>query len=134
MIKVAVDPGGTTGIAIRVHDGTLFTFTTDTPEDLWRVVLDNKPDVLIIEWWSYFKGTVTPAGEYTAGLCHSLEGVYFTLGKRPYKHLPKERLSPIDYTKIAKLQLKKLYQRDFVIHEVDALSHLLLWEARHGSN
>lgn len=130
---MAVDPGGTTGLAFRFPDGQIATCTTNSQEDLWQYFLDNPvPDQVILEEWQYFNGRVTPSGFLTANLVASLIGICHIL------KIPLALRSPgsrANRQQEAEEWYKQNKRRRTILkihsHECDALAHLLTWESLH---
>lgn len=122
-IVLAIDPGGTTGMAVRLSPDIIQTFTCPNPESVFdfvtqnkgilqQVVIENFAAELIGKWGLF---TVRIVGGVYA-LCHQY--------KIEYKlHQPQDRYP---FQKDAKDILST--RRGIVIHEHDALSHLLRWE------
>lgn len=119
---LAIDPGGTTGMAVRISPEIIQTFTCSEPEEVFDFVTQNKDILLqivienfaaeLIGKWGLF--TVRIVGGVYA-LCHQYE--------IPYKlHQPQDRypfqIEARDFLK----------PRKTVIHEQDALAHLFRWE------
>jgi hypothetical protein len=131
---IAIDPGGTTGIAFRYPGGQIATSTVNTQEALWAYFENDmpKPDHVIIEEWQYFSGAATPSGVHTASLVSSVHGICYVLGiplslRSPGSRRPKME----EATKWYKAKVGKKYTNKMDSHEIDALAHLLQWESQH---
>lgn len=137
---MAVDPGGTTGIALRLPNGRISTYAIQTQEDLWEYFLPEAPrlDQVVLEEWHYFDGIARPAGVHTAGLVASLRGICYvqniTLALRtPSSRLGKPMRDATEwYRQQNHISAKKALVK-FQSHEIDALAHLFAWEhLQHG--
>lgn len=123
---LAVDPGGHIGIAWKV-DGNYHTLMTEDPIDLWDMIY--RP--YQVESWS----TIIVEHFSTAGnmSTHGRNTIEIVGGVIALAHITRTTLilhSP--YTRKAHLAkatgLLKLRLPKPVIHEHDALAHLLAWE------
>lgn len=124
------DPGGTTGIAYR-HEGDLHTLITLNPEELydWFTEHNKKMRQVIIENF-VTSGTISTDGLYTVRLVGGL------LALCHIHRIPvdlRNSITRVAFLPVAKETMKKL-KPNHVIHEVDAMAHLLQWEflAAHG--
>jgi hypothetical protein len=123
---VAIDPGGTTGLAFRYPNGVIRTHATQTQEGVWQFFLDKPyPDHVILEEWQFFDGIARPAGVLTAGIVESMKGICYVLGISLSLRTPGSRNK---FQLEANSWLMK-NKPGFVVHEVDALAHLLTWES-----
>lgn len=119
---VAFDPGGSTGVAIRFPDGTWLTNTVTDPGDIWEFIMQ-RPDVVVFEIFST-SGRVDKYMIYTIELVGGIKATCFALSVRSVAHAPVHRYP---YLQQAEDLLKgQAHTR----HEVDALAHLLAFEAR----
>jgi hypothetical protein len=130
---MAIDPGGTTGLAFRMPDLSVQTCKAQTQEQVWDYFIDIKPpDQVVLEEWQYFDGKVTPAGNFTADLCASIIGICYIM------KIPLALRSPASRQPFQQ-QAEEWYRRQNHIktvqkihsHECDALAHLLTWEYMH---
>lgn len=123
MIIIAIDPGptqpGTTGVAIRTDDGYMTCAYFDA-KDVYELFDTTKYDACIIEFFTtsgrisrHGLGTVELVGAVTA-LC-------------AMKKIPLYRQAPF-YRKPWLAEAKRIAGKGVVIHEIDALAHLLSWE------
>src|SRR3990167_418616 len=127
-VLLAIDPGGTTGLALRT-DTLLSTFTTKDPVDVWEILVGIKkseaPHIqIIIERYAgifidkHGLATVEIVGGVTA-ICTIL---HLHLARRtPVQRIPKKE-------EARELLLIVKGRGNFLDHEVDALAHLLKWE------
>lgn len=125
--RLALDPGGTTGVAIRFPDGSWMTCTTGDPPSLWKFFQDPKPDEVIFELFSTM-GRVDRYMLYTVELVGGIKALCNALDIIGYAHTPQQRKAFI----VAAKELLESRKKDhkYVIHEVDALAHLLYHEYR----
>src|ERR1044072_1900129 len=128
---MAIDPGGSSGVAVRLPDGKLAIKKFQTQEAIWDYLRPDEPrlDVVIIEEWQYFEGIARPEGVLTAGIVESVKGICYVLGIPISLRTPGSRMA---YLKKAKEYLRKT-RPGWVdskpnSHECDALAHLLAWE------
>lgn len=137
MTIISIDPGGTTGIAIRMPDNTINTMalassrgSITAAEELWELV--PSATQIVIERFAtsglisrYGLATVELVGGVKA-LCHHLKiplAVRMPQQRRAFQHLA--------YSSLSQLGLKRSDTGNagtFTVHEEDALAHLLAWE------
>lgn len=119
---VAIDPGGTTGIAIKlpIVDSMYVTCTTSTPVQLYEFLKRTDFSHLIVE--NYQAQTIGHWGLYTVDLVGACKAIAHMKGAVYVKHMPQDRYA---FKKEARQILKG---RKVVIHEIEALEHLLRWE------
>lgn len=119
---LSIDPGGTTGIALRMTDGSVVTSTCVSAQELWGII-ESKPDEVVYEIFST-QGRVDRYMLYTVELVGSIKGLCHALQIPGFAHTPQRRKP---WMKEAN-DLIKLAKRPYVVHEVDALAHLLAHE------
>lgn len=136
MSTLSIDPGGVTGCAVRTATGEIVTFTLETmtregkrvvyhPTLLSQLINDTKPDRVVYE--DFGAETISGYGIHTVRLCGLIIGVCDLLSIPVIRHMPMERKPYMDEAKtIARAQGKT------VVHEWDALAHLLRCEADNG--
>lgn len=134
MYTMAIDPGGTTGLAFRMPDKQIVTCKATTQEQVYDYFLGDikLPEQVVLEEWQYFDGIVTPAGNHTADICAGVRALCYVLRiplalKSPQARFPKQRQAQEWYKQT--YRVKTLYK--IHSHECDALAHLLAWEALH---
>lgn len=119
---LAIDPGGTTGIAMTADGVSFLTFTTDTPEHLWEYVAGHSWNVVLCERFKT-AGQISKYGLYTTELVGGTRALcYFLQMKFEYRE-PQHRRA---WQSLAQAYLEKKGEK-FVVHEADALAHLMAW-------
>lgn len=125
---LAIDPGGTTGMAIRFPDEKWHTFTCSTPEQVFDFIKGSKSVLQQIVIENFQAQTISKWGLHTVRI---VGGVYalahvFEIGHKV--HIPQDRYP---FQKDSQTLLRRRRSEDgikFVIHEEDALAHLLRFE------
>lgn len=124
MTIVAFDPGGSTGVAIHTDTGYITAVIRDIPS-LWEIIDSNKPDFVVYENFSA-GGMISSDGQATLRLIGAIEAVCYRLNIPTVYQMPGERYP---YISRARNMLKQVKQTP-IVHEIDALAHLLLYEFR----
>jgi hypothetical protein len=120
---LALDPGGSTGVALRLPDGSWLTNTITDPGDLWDLFTPpGVPDLCVFEIFAT-GGRVDRYMIYTIELVGGIKAVCYAMGIRSFAHTPQRR-----YPWLAQAEAL-LKGQPHTKHEVDALSHLLAFEA-----
>lgn len=119
---LAIDPGGTTGVAVRYPDGSWMTVSVTEPSELWEFFVE-KPDEVVFEIFST-GGRVDHYMIYTIELVGGMKALIYGLNLRGFAHSPGFR-----YTHMAQAE-DMLRGQAHTVHEVDALAHLLSHEGR----
>ena len=119
---VAIDPGGSTGLAARYADGSWLTNTVTDPADLWDLIAQ-RPDVCVLEAFST-SGRVDKWMIHTIELVGGVIAACYVLNIKTFLHSPQKR-----YPWLAQAEAM-LKGQQHTRHEVDALSHLLAFEGR----
>lgn len=125
MSVIAFDPGITSGIAIRADTGEYLTAAIRETTKLWEIIDRHKPTVIVFENFAS-GGIISKDGQATLRLIGAIEVVAFKLDIPTVLQFPQERYPFMPQARV----LLKLMGRKLVSHEVDALSHLLLYESR----
>lgn len=117
---LAIDPGGHSGVALRLPTGKLLTNTVTTPSELFNFFLE-KPDLCVFEIFAT-GGRVDQHMIYTIELVGGIKAVCYALGIKAYAHVPQARNPWI-------LQAADLLKgTEHTRHEIDATAHLLAFE------
>jgi hypothetical protein len=119
---IAIDPGRTTGIAIKIAEG-YYTCTFIDPDDVYKIILSHAWGVVIYERF-VASGMVSDHGIYTIELVGGIKALCAVNKLVGYPHVAIQRKPFIEAAKTKATSL--------VSHEVDAMAHLLAWEARNG--
>lgn len=126
---MAVDPGGSIGIAVRIPKddgtGTYLTATYTDPKDVWNILSMYPPVYLAYEKFAT-GGRVDKNMLHTVEIVGGLRSLCHVMNIEMHVHQPQERRSFLPEAKIL------LSGRHATIHEHDALAHLLLLEYRLG--
>jgi hypothetical protein len=122
-VLFAIDPGGSTGVAVKI-DGDYHTATITQPTELWDMLNQFRPGTVAYE--DFIGNTMRDVNiNGTLQLVGSIVGVCHVLGIKCIKNVPQARRAFI-------LDARKLLAGQggsgHTVHEVDALAHLLLLE------
>ena len=120
---MAIDPGGTSGIAFRMPNRSIITCVGNSPEDVYdlirqaatsglqQVVCENFNAQYIGKW-----------GLHTVRIVGGVQAVCHIFQINLQMHMPQKRYP-------FKLKARGILKgRRVVIHEIEALEHLLTWE------
>lgn len=124
MTLMAFDPGQSTGVAIHGPSGYITTVIKDVPS-LWNMIDHHQPSICIYENFSA-GGFISTDGQATLRLIGAIEAVCWRLGIPTVYQMPSERHGYIPKARAMLQQVK----RTPIVHEIDALAHLLLYEFR----
>lgn len=152
---ISIDPGGSSGIAVRLRDGQLITciannicinddctaIETDIDRMTYKCKLCNqksKPTVLYemltqpgiehVVFETFQAQTISKYGLHTVRLVGAIEALCWKLNIPYTEHMPMHRKP---FMADAEQELQRIGLR-YVVHEKDALAHLLRWE--HDNN
>ncbi len=115
----AFDPGITTGIAIRMSDGTIFTRAETELPIVYSFVI--KSGIVVYEDFTT-AGRISTYGLHTVRLVGAIIALCHISGIPCIRHMPYNR-------KAFQLPAHKLLSTTkHLIHEEDALAHLLAYE------
>lgn len=117
---LAIDPGGTTGCAVKI-DGAYKAFTLDNPSELYHLIYDSHWTAIAYENFTS-AGNINQYGHHTIRLCGAIEAICTLKGIPYFVHMPQNRYA---YMSKAKVIVGRA-----VIHQADAMAHLLLLERR----
>ncbi len=123
---LSCDPGGTTGIAMQIvspdrQQRLVQTMTTSTPEELYDLVARYTWDTVLCERFST-AGRMSAIGIYTIQLVGGVHALCHQFKVQFIYRSPQNRKAFQDDA------AKYLLPTKHVIHEVDALAHLLAWK------
>lgn len=117
MNYIAIDPGLTTGVALKLE--TVYkTLTVTTPEEVWDLINQLKWDYIICENFTT-AGRISGYGLHTVRIIGGIQAICHLKGLELSLRMPQHRRS----------KQAKADKMATVIHERDALAHLLAWEA-----
>lgn len=120
---ISIDPGGTTGLAIRYPDGQWMTVALTRPSELWEF-FEAGPDHVVFEIFTP-QGRADQYMTYTIELVGGIKALLYALKLTGTAHTPGARVAYM-------LQAEEMLRpHEHVIHEVDALAHLLAYEYDH---
>jgi hypothetical protein len=128
MLLVAIDPGVSTGLAIKSDDMYVTSTITDYSE-LWDM-LKSKPDKVAFETFKT-AGMVNQYMLHTIELVGSIRGICYAYGIPHYGQTPAARIA---FKNEAETLMEELSDGSHTVHELDALMHLLLLEYRIKEN
>lgn len=125
---LSVDPGGTTGLAWQLvspdaQQRLIHTETAVAPEPVYDLVAEYKWDSVVCERF-VTAGRMSKYGLYTIELVGGIKALCYHLGIQFSYRQPQNRKA---FQKEAHEHLARLPDRH-VIHEEDALAHLLSWK------
>ena len=120
-LRMAIDPGPHTGIAVREFDGSAVTYMTEDRNELWRLIQLYNPQHLACETF-YTGGRVDIHMIRTIEVVGGVKAACAVLGIAYHMQEPQMRKSFLDE---AKVMGKRSWE-----HEYDALAHLLCLEYR----
>jgi hypothetical protein len=124
-LVVAIDPGKTTGVAIRTPDGKFHTCVLTSDLEVWELVQSHNWDTVVFETFAT-SNLVSAYGIKTIELVGAIRAICALRGLEAIAQAPVRR---VPYVKKARKLITYPHQE----HEVDALAHLLRWEADDAS-
>ena len=129
---IAVDPGQTTGVAMQIvspdeQQRLVKTTTADTPETIFDLVANYKWEVVVCENFAT-AGRMSKYGLYTVRIVGGIQALCH------YLKIPLAMRQPQNRTAFQDDAAKYLMPTKHVIHEVDALAHLLAWKYFQANN
>lgn len=148
MTILALDPGITTGVAIHKdgwdfnNDGPIsypvsvtneyLALVVTEPTKLWDLVQAHQPQTIIVENFAA-GGLISTYGQATIRLVGAMELAAYITGADLVLQFPSEIHNSKTWTDKAKEMLRQRGTTP-IIHEVDAMAHLLLYEHRLAHN
>lgn len=131
MILMAVDPGGTTGLAYRVEIEGVFHYITTNEADkreLYKLILEQKPDLLIVEQFASWQ--INHHGLHTVELVGGIEAICWTNDIRCVRRTPQHRYPGVARATATLDATGKKYTE----HQKSALAHIYAWEKYTSAN
>lgn len=114
---LAIDPGITTGLALLQENNEIITKATKNVYEVFTLIKLFKPDVVCEDFTT--SGRISSYGLHTVRLIGGVQAMCWYLGLRCVMRMPQERYSHMAASKV------HLKGTKHVVHEVDALAHLL---------
>jgi len=127
---LSVDPGETTGLALRLADDSLVLSMVRGKEQLWKLLeyLGAEDRVVVEDFVT--AGRISKHGLFTTRLVGSLEALCWLYGIPLQRQVPNFRMG---YLNVSYKIINETVGADHAHrHEKDALAHLLAWEAYDG--
>jgi hypothetical protein len=128
---LAIDPGGTTGLAWQMPDGSFMTEAVKEAEELWELL---NPSLIQRVVYEQFGGRIiSEHGLHTVRLIGGIQALCYYHKLPVQGRPPQSRKAFVDK---AQDYIKQTKGIRFVVHEVDALSHLMsyLWKPELNPN
>lgn len=120
---IAIDPGQTTGIAVRMNAGggvVTNTCVVTSAEEVWKYVAGLEWSAVIIERFAT-AGYLSKYGLHTIEIVGGVKALCYTRALKLVVHTPQFRYPYMTEAKAF------LADREHMVHEVDALAHLLAY-------
>ena len=121
MPVLAIDPGESIGIAF--FDNGYQSCVIKEPAELWTLITGVPWDVVVYENFST-SGRISAPGLHTVRIVGGIQALCSHFHIAMIQHAPQARYP---YLRKAKVMLA-----GHIIHEIDAMAHLLRWEADNG--
>lgn len=122
---LALDPGGHIGAARRNDDNSIDTCCITAAHFKWLADNVSQAELVVIE--QFQATTINHYGLFTVELVGATMGIAAEHGIKVIRHTPQDRY-PMKQRAIDHLRST---HKKHVIHEVDALAHLFVWEMMH---
>lgn len=126
---LAIDPGISTGCAIKTDNNTYITLVITEPKKVWDLLVNHQPSIVAIENFAS-GGIISKDGQQTIRLVGAVELACYIRDIRLVLQNPQERYPFMEPARNMIKQIKKTP----ISHEIDALAHLLLLEHRITNN
>lgn len=120
--KLAIDPGKTTGIAIRDNEGPYRTGVILTDKEVWDLI---QPGCEVVIYEAFQAAVIDKNGLLTVRIVGGIQATAHRLGIPTVRHMPQFRYRFLDDSRAI---LKEIGLRTTGDHELDALAHLLAFE------
>lgn len=121
MTVLSIDPGGTTGMATRI-EGEIHTFVCKEPEEVFNFIIQCKDVLKVCVVEGFAAQTISTYGLHTVRI---IGGVYALCYEHNIKYEHHQPQARYPFQQEAK---RLLADKHTVIHEKDALAHLLRYE------
>ena len=121
MIYMAIDPGGSTGVAYSINGHYISNTITD-PKELYTLIYENKPDVIAIEAFAT-DHMISRDGIRTIEIVGGVKSLCCVMGISIHIHTPQFRKA---FMHPAQQQMSGVIGK--TVHEIDAMAHLLRLE------
>lgn len=126
---ISVDPGGTTGLALRFpYNGNWLTTTVVSSQELWKFLDDGLPDIIVYEEFNPRGARVDKYMLHTIRLVGGIQAFCYAKNITGYAHIPANRKYKQDESHALLIAKHGNRKGGFMIHEEDALAHLLVFE------
>lgn len=122
---LAIDPGGTIGIATTADGETFSTFTTTTAEELWWLVAAGAWDMVLCE--NFAAQTISKYGLHTVRLVGGVQAVCLIKAVPLTMRTPQDRRAWQEFAQKHLEERRTRTKERFVVHQADALAHLMSW-------
>lgn len=132
MRVVAIDPGGSNGVAIHDEKGYM-TLTLTEPLELWKLLIAMKPDVAVYEDF-LTNHRISQDGLHTVRVIGGILALCDLYGWQRVKHIPSHRKAFLRAAENTLKEVEKPKNVGTTKHEIDALAHLLAYEHRQVLN
>lgn len=126
---LAIDPGGTTGIAIRSELGEIYTCVMKSPEEVYTLINPGSVDHIICE--NFKAQTISKYGLHTVRIVGGAYALAIKFGIGYTLHQPQDRYPFLTDAKQILDERRRTLKQPYMEHEKDALAHLLRWEHDH---
>ena len=137
MTTMSIDPGGKSGVAFRLDDGKILTCVCESLFDkntklrfdateLYEML--SLPNITHVIVETFQAQTIDKYGLHTVRLVGAIEAICWYRKIPLTKHMPQDRYPFKEEAK----EILQSFKRAYMVHELDALAHLLRWEFDNG--
>jgi len=124
---LAIDPGGTTGIAIKLPTGDYHTCVVNENSEVYEFVVKYNYDKVLVEQFAT-NNVISKYGLRTAELVGGIEALCWLRKIELVRRMPQHRVICL---KQAAIMLKDVPA--LMDHQIDSLAHLLAYERMHAA-
>jgi hypothetical protein len=126
---MAIDPGGTTGVSIRLGDKT-WTCVCTKPTELYELLVPELDEVV----YERFASSIATShfALYTIELVGAIQGICWARNIKLLRHEPQNRIAFMKEAKELVTSQRELEGKPYdktIVHEIDATAHRLAREA-----